>query len=105
MAKASTYTALTAMQPSTQVTSTTTGSITLPAQCSAFLIGVETNDARMTFDGTAPTSTTGIKVPKDNPPILILVGAPPNAGSGTTQKLQFIGNAAGNCTPTVIPLA
>lgn len=72
MAKPSTY----GVGPIYQLscTSTTTTAQQLKAPTSAVLIGVETTDARITFDGSTPSSSNGLVFPKGNPPVLVLVG-------------------------------
>lgn len=74
------------MRPSTYapiststVTPTSTSDVktlTPPAGTSGFLITVETNNARVTLDGTDPSGGTGSHVyPKDTAPQLVLLGA------------------------------
>lgn len=54
---------------------TTVQAKTSPGNCSAFLLTVETNDARITFDGSDPSGGTGSHVyPKSQPPQLLLLG-------------------------------
>lgn len=72
MAKPSTY----GLGPFYQLsaTSTTSASHALVPPASAVLIGVETTDARITFDGSTPSSSNGLVFPKGNPPVLVLIG-------------------------------
>lgn len=86
------------MRPSTltpisfeQLTSTGTGNVktaTIPTGTSAVLVSVETTNARVTFEGTAPDATHGHVLVKDLEPVQI------NVGSGTT--IKFASTAAAN---------
>lgn len=76
------------MATQTPTTTTDTKSFTIPPGTSAILVSSETNDARITFDGTTPTATVGHKVPKDQAAALYLVGAGAN--------LQVVSTASGN---------
>lgn len=62
----------------TNVTPTTTSDIKsakAPVAAAAVLISTETTDARVTFDGTDPSAGTGShKIPKDQAPVLLLLG-------------------------------
>jgi hypothetical protein len=82
----------------TPTTQTDVKTITLPAGTSAFQIACETNACRVTLDGTDPTAAIGIVYPKDQIPVLVLVG-----NSGTT--LKVVSNAPANSIVTVQPLA
>jgi hypothetical protein len=57
-----------------QQTSTGTGdtkTITAPLGAAAALIGVETTDARVTFDGSAPTAGNGVVFKQGAQPVLL----------------------------------
>jgi hypothetical protein len=74
-----------------QATSTGTAdvkTITPPKGASSALITVETTSARMTFDGSTPSSGNGIVVPTAALPLLIPVGV------GCT--IKFAATAAAN---------
>ena len=94
--KQSTYTPIASSLAQTTSTSTTVASVALHAQASAFLASTDTNDGRITFDGTTPTSTVGHLLPKGQPPQLFLVG------NGAT--IKCLSNAVGNCVLTVTSL-
>ena len=96
MAKSSTYTPIAGQGTNISPTTTTVQSLALPGNTSAVLISSETNDARVTFDGSTPTSTTGHKIPKDLPPLLILVG--------TGATIKALSNAAGTAIVQITPL-
>ena len=95
------------MKPSTylpgtpsQIAPTSTTDVktyTIPAGCSAVLIGVETTDARITLDGTAPDSTHGLVYPKGQAPVLVPVGP------GST--IKAVSTAAATSTVGIIPLS
>ena len=84
----------------TSSNTTTSQTITVPGNASAFLISVATADAICTFDGTAPTSTNGILFPKAVSPQF--VPAVPPLVSGAS-KLTFIGSG-GTAVVNVQPL-
>lgn len=94
--KPSTFLPLTILAAQTPTTTTDTKTFTLPSGTSAFYITAETNDARITLDGTTPTATVGHKIPKDQAPVLIL------CGPGTS--LKCVSTAAGNSVVQVTPL-
>jgi hypothetical protein len=92
--KPSTYEPLAVVQLT--ATTTTTATTTLHKQTAAVLIGVETNDARITFDGTTPASNNSLVFPKGNPPILVLLG------NGAI--ITALSTTAGNAVVTILPL-
>lgn len=74
-----------------QVTSTGTSdvqTVTTGNSCSAVLITVETNAARVTFDGTTPSSSNGVVIPKDAVPLLI--------GFRHNRTIKAVSTVAGN---------
>lgn len=77
-------------------TSTTSTSQALKAPARAVLISVETIDARVTFDGTTPSSSNGLVFPKALAPVLVPVG--------NGAKVQAIANAAGTTLVDVTTL-
>lgn len=80
-------------------TSTTdTKTYTAPAGTSAVLIGVETTDARITFDGTTPTATNGLVYPKALSPVLVPVGP-----GGLT--IKAVATSAATSTVGIVPLS
>lgn len=68
-------------------TSTTSATQKVKPYVSAVLIGVETTDARVTFDGTAPSTSNGLLFPKGLAPVFVQVG------NGAT--ITALANAAG----------
>jgi len=83
-----------------QATSTGTAdvkTITIGKSSSAFLIGVETTNARVTFDGTTPDSSHGVVYLKDQAPIYV------PCGEGTV--IKFTATASANSVVSVVPLA
>jgi hypothetical protein len=94
MAKPSTYTAGATYQLSATATTASTSSV-LKNYESAVLISVETTDARITFDGSTPSSTNGHVFPKGNPPVLVLVGG----GSSISHLANSAGTSLVNITP------
>ena len=74
-----------------QATSTGTAdvkSLDTSTHASSVMITVETNAARVTLDGTTPSTSNGIVIPKDALPLLLPVG------DGTT--IKFVSTIAGN---------
>lgn len=95
--KPSTFNALPSSITTLTPTSTTdVKTFTVPLGMSAFWITAETNDGRITVDGTTPSATVGHKVPKDQFPQLVLLGP------GTV--LKCVSTAAGNSVVQVTPL-
>lgn len=77
--KQSTYTPISTTTTSTAADTSTVSTPTPPTKAgldvSAVLISCETTDGRFTFDGTSPAGGTGShKIPKDQPPLLLLLG-------------------------------
>lgn len=70
---------------------------TIPAGCSAVLIGVETTDARITFDGTDPSATNGLVYPKALAPVLVPIGP------GST--IKAVATSAATSTVGIVPLS
>ena len=86
-----------------QVTSTGTGdahALTVPAGARAVLISVETTDARVTFDGSAPGATLGHVVKAGVNPVVLPVG-----GSGIAPSVKFASTAAAASIVNVTYLA
>lgn len=64
--------------------------LSLDSSTSAILLSVETNDARVTFDGTTPSATNGHIFPKSAIPALLAVGP--------ATAIKWISTAAGDST-------
>ncbi len=60
--------------------------ITPPADADFLMVEIHQHDARITFDGSAPTTTYGFKLSKDTPYTL-------SVGLGTTLKVTAIENS------------
>lgn len=96
--KPSSYRPLTPMVVLTCLDATTVQTTTLPNNCSAFMVTVETNDVAITVDGTSPAAGTGRHVyPKSQPPQLVLLGP------GTVVKA--VSTVAGTSVVNITPLA
>lgn len=81
-------------------TSTGTGdvkTIAAPAGAVAAFISVETNSCWLTVDGTTPTTTNGLVLPKDTVPFFLPVGHP--------RSIKFAASVAGNSELNVMWLA
>lgn len=84
----STYTVL-STATATSTTASDGKTLTPPKGTSAFLIGVETTDARLTLDGTDPAAGTGSLIfPKGQVPALVLVGS--------SQPVRIVSTASAN---------
>jgi hypothetical protein len=89
-----------AAQAPLQATSTGTAdvkTVTLPKNAGSCLITVETTDARVTFDGTAPDSSHGIVFKIAQSPVYLPLG------EGTA--IKFVATSAASSVVSVIPLA
>lgn len=86
----------------TSSNTTTSQTIAVPGNASAFLISVATADALCTFDGSTPTSTNSILFPKGVSPQFVPVVPAVPKGS-TTATLTFLGSG-GTAAVTVQPL-
>ena len=74
-----------------ELTSTGTGNVqtfAVPANAVGVMLTVATNPAKITFDGTAPSTTNGIAVPTGAYPLFLKVS--PGVG------LKFVSTIAGN---------
>ena len=68
--------------PHVEATSTGTADVkdvVAPAGATAFLVTVATTSARMTVDGSAPSTTNGLIIPLAAQPLLIPIGHPRTA--------------------------
>lgn len=82
-----------------QITPTTTSddkTSTVPAGCSAVMISVETTDARLSFDGTAPSSSVGNVFPKGLAPVLLPI---------VPVSVQAVSTASANAVVDIVYLA
>lgn len=89
-----------AIGPPIQATSTGTANvatITLPGNATAFVISIETNAGRFTFDGSTPGATS-LLLPTTTVPYQFTFQ--PAFG----QAIKFASNIAANCVATVQPL-
>jgi hypothetical protein len=77
----------------TQLTSTATSDVktyTPPDTVGHVLLSVETNDARVTFDGSAPASGNGHVIPKSALPLYLPIGR--------NSPIKVASTTAGNST-------